>query len=241
MIWGYLLALIIALIIVRLTHQYAEMRNCQLSGYVFVALFMASLFAHPFGRGHVVTLLILLSYFPLFSSFEVRNPSVSIFVTFLLLGLAALVYPPMKWLVPIYWIGMILIRAFCVKSFVASLFGIILPWLWILALKSADVYIPYFHSCFSIKLPIGGYSAMTSYKWIMAVCMGVMFLYGTGVFRHVTFFAKSKTRMIFRVITLQSVASLLLMFISPKGFEVWYMVVLLNVSLILSRMIDRKL
>ena len=137
------------------------MRNSQLSGYVFAVLFLASIFLHDFDRSQVVALLILLSYFPLFSGYEAENPSIDSFVSFLLVGLAALVYPPVMWLVPAYWIGLAMLRAFSLKSFVASMFGLVIPWSWIVALDSVGLRIQYLHHCISYRMPQGAISYCT--------------------------------------------------------------------------------
>lgn len=241
MIWGYSLAIVTALLIVRLTHEESEMRNSQLSGYVFAVLFLASIFLHDFDRSQVVALLILLSYFPLFSGYEAENPSIDSFVSFLLVGLAALVYPPVKWLVPAYWIGLAMLRAFSLKSFVASMFGLVIPWSWIVALDSVGLRIQYLHHSISYRMPLGGYSVVSTYKWIMAIVISVLFIYSSGLFRRMTYFTKSKTRVMYHTITVFTSATMLFMLISPAGFKVWYLLTLLNVSLVLSRMLDRKI
>lgn len=241
MIWGYILACVTALLLIRLTHKESEMRNSQLSGYVFAVLFLASLFLHTFGKGHVVVLLILLSYFPLFSCYEVQNPTISSFVSFLLVGLAALVIPTIKWLIPFYWIALVFLRAFSIKSFAASILGIMVPWLWLVSLRSAGLDFPYLHHCFSFRMSLGGYGVLTTYQWIMATGMCLLFLYSSGLFNRITYFAKSKTRVVYRVIAVFCAATILFMLINPAGFMIWYPLVLLNVSLIFSRLLDRKI
>ncbi len=90
-------------------------------------------------------------------------------------------------------------------------------------------------------MPLGGYSVVSTYKWIMAIVISVLFIYSSGLFRRMTYFTKSKTRVMYHTITVFTSATMLFMLISPAGFKVWYLLTLLNVSLVLSRMLDRKI
>lgn len=241
MIWGYVLALFTALIVIRFTKAESEMRNCQLSGYVYAALFLASLFLHSHMQGQIVSIFIIISYFTLCAGFESTDTAIHSFLSFLFLGVAALMFPPVKWMIPAYWIGMMILRSLNVKSFIASVLGIVLPWFWVVSLKAIGLETYGLDDSFSFAMQIGDYSTMTRYKWIMAIVITLLFVYGSGVFSRVTFFAKYKTRTVYYVINIFSCFTILYMLISPAGFMVWYPLAILNVSVVLSRMLDKRL
>ena len=98
--------------------------------------FISSLFAvllavivqlHSFQLGHVVLVLSLVSFFPFFQMYQSASPFLSFF-TYLPLALVSLVFPPILFLVPVYWLCQMYMRGFSLKSGVASLLALAFPY-----------------------------------------------------------------------------------------------------------------
>ena len=89
------------------------------------------LFLHSFGWENWIPLAFILSIFNLFKSYESFHATTAIFHTFFFISIGSLVFPPMIYLVPIFFSGMIPFRSLNTKSFWASLMGILTPF-WFL-------------------------------------------------------------------------------------------------------------
>lgn len=82
---------------------------------------------HLFQPGTLLMLLSLLSFFPLFSSYQTPNPLYA-FLAYLMMSVASLVFPKWLWMVPLYWIIQGYFRSFTLRCFLASLLATMLPY-----------------------------------------------------------------------------------------------------------------
>jgi len=88
-------------------------------------------FLHTFEWSNFVSLAFLLSLINLFMGYESTKSSTHVFHSFLFLGLGSLVLPQLILFTPLLIIGTIIFRAMNIKSFFASIVGILTPY-WIL-------------------------------------------------------------------------------------------------------------
>ncbi|MBQ9362063.1 MAG: hypothetical protein IJT97_01450 [Bacteroidaceae bacterium] len=103
--------------------------SSRLISSLFAILMAVVIQLHPFQTGHIVLLLSLASFFPLFQMYQSANPILA-FLTYLPLSLVSLVFPQILFLVPVYWFCQIYMRGISLKSLCSSLLALALPY-WI--------------------------------------------------------------------------------------------------------------
>lgn len=81
--------------------------------------------------GCLVSVLMLLSLYYLFRSYQQQRPEGNLTHAFLFLGLGSLLYPQLTWLTPVLWIGSWIFRSLTFRSFLGSILGWSLPY-WFL-------------------------------------------------------------------------------------------------------------
>jgi len=96
-------------------------------GWIATSLF----FLHPFSWENLVPLTFILAVHQLFRSYESPSPTTPVFHAFLLISLGSLVLPQFIAFAILWWISMIPFRSMGVRSFLASLTGLIAPY-WFL-------------------------------------------------------------------------------------------------------------
>ena len=91
----------------------------------------ALFFLHPFEWTNLVPLVFILATYQLFHSYESVSSSPFIFHSFLFIGLGSIAFPQLLYMVPMLWGSMIPFRAISIKSFFASIIGLITPYWFI--------------------------------------------------------------------------------------------------------------
>lgn len=130
--WGFLCAALAVYMLVELNNKNLLLRvSSRMLGSMLGILLTVAVAYHAFQPGCVVMLLVLLSFFPLFASYQRPDPALS-FRSFLVLSLASLVFPKLVWFVPLFWQIQWLFRALSFRSFLASLMAVFTVY-WIFA------------------------------------------------------------------------------------------------------------
>ncbi len=88
----------------------------------------ALFFLHPFEWTNLVPLVFILATYQLFHSYESVSSSPFIFHSFLFIGLGSIAFPQLLYMVPMLWGSMIPFRAISIKSFLASIIGLMTPY-----------------------------------------------------------------------------------------------------------------
>ena len=91
----------------------------------------ALFFLHPFEWNNLVPLVFILVTYQLFHSYESVSSSPFIFHSFLFIGLGSIAFPQLLYMVPMLWGSMIPFRAISIKSFLASIIGLMTPYWFI--------------------------------------------------------------------------------------------------------------
>ena len=91
----------------------------------------ALFFLHPFEWTNLVPLVFILATYQLFHSYESVSSSPFIFHSFLFIGLGSIAFPQLLYMVPMLWGSMIPFRAISIKSFFASIIGLMTPYWFI--------------------------------------------------------------------------------------------------------------
>lgn len=98
----------------------------------FIILSGVACFIFPSLEGCIVTVGLVASLLTLFTTYQNREATGWIYYTFLILGVASVANIHFLVFIPIYWIMMIFINSLSLRTFIASLFGLLTPyWTWI--------------------------------------------------------------------------------------------------------------
>lgn len=98
----------------------------------FIILSGVACFIFPSLEGCIVTVGLVASLLTLFTTYQNREATGWIYYTFLILGVASVANIHFLVFIPIYWIMMIFINSLSLRTFIASLFGLLTPyWIWI--------------------------------------------------------------------------------------------------------------
>lgn len=125
--WPLPVSLLTAYLLVLLNNFYSLIRvraSLQSSCYLLLTG-CCTLLHHP-SSGWLAGLAFLLSFFFFFHSYRNPEPQAALFHSFLMLGIGILLWPPLALLLPCYWIGAWLFSALQVRSFAASLTGLLM-------------------------------------------------------------------------------------------------------------------
>lgn len=95
---------------------------------LFIYLFSIQFFLHAFQLNAFTPIAWIIALFQLFKNYESSHPSGYIFHTFLSLSIGSLFFPQLLFFVPIFFIGTFYLRALNIKSFFASLLGLLVPY-----------------------------------------------------------------------------------------------------------------
>lgn len=96
----------------------------------FIILSGVACFLFPSLEGGLVTIGFAASLLTLFATYQNREATGWIYYTFLILGLASLAKVHLLVFIPVYWILMIFLSSLSLRTFIASLLGLLTPY-WI--------------------------------------------------------------------------------------------------------------
>jgi len=126
-----LLTLFNAFLIAQLNNKYTIIRN-----RTFLPVFIFLLFISVWTETHVavaahfgLTMLILALYV-FFDMYRDRKASEQAFLGSLLISIASLFIQPYLLLIPVCWMGFIRMYSFSLRTFLASVFGALVPWIF---------------------------------------------------------------------------------------------------------------
>jgi len=89
---------------------------------------------HAMIGSHLVLTLFILALFYFFNMSRDRKASEEAFMGSFLISLSSLLINPMIFIIPLCWIGFVMFQSFSLRTFLASLFGMIAPWIFYLSI-----------------------------------------------------------------------------------------------------------
>lgn len=197
-------------------------------------LLTACAFIHQFQLAHIVLLLTLATYFPFFDSYQNHNSMPQIFIAYLLIGISSLFFPKYLFLVPIYWVGQIVLRSFTLRTFGASVFGCILPyWLFFGTAFVNDelgTTLEHFTGCLSFAAP--DFSQWTLNQNLMVLFTLILAAFGIVDFYNNSYKDKTKARITYNVVVIFVIASFLFLILDTSHFNEIFPIVLINTAII---------
>lgn len=207
--------------------------NSRIMSIVFGALVSTCIFIHSFCPGMVMMVCVLLSYFGLFSSYQLENSSTRIYSTFLYLSIASLTFPKALWLLPIYWPSMYMLRTCNIRSVIASVLGLLTPYWIVGTIAFCTDKMPSFWNTFGqfYRFHWGGYTTLSTATWVMIGLTFIMFMIGVCDFFVRIYMDKNRTRNIYYVIILHGFAYFLLLILQPIHAQAIMPLILLSTSI----------
>ena len=175
---------------------------------------------HRFQPGSVVMILSLLSFFPLFSTYQLPSPLLS-FTSHLLVSVASLVFPKLLWLVPVYWLIQGYFRAFSLRCLLASLLAVLLPY-WFyggiaFVTDSLDDFLT--HVCMVADVQWHDYAALDLRHVVAFAFLVLLFVSGAVDFYVNQFLDKTRTRIIYNAMILYGLSIVLFTLLQPQYLE----------------------
>lgn len=192
------------------------------------------LFMHGFIPGLAFALFILLSYFTLFATYQQPSPVLT-FLTYIMLSLASFVFPKSLVFIPIFWLFQSYLRSFSLRCFMASFFGLILPyWMLFGALTCVDGGVAIFaENCLqAVKFSMPDYSALSTTDILIFVFVMILFLVGFVDCIVNAYLDKTRTRIIYNVINSHTLLTILFILLQPQFFHTLLPILLVDASLV---------
>lgn len=210
-----------------------------LTSSVYVFLCGCSFALHPFGEGHIISFLVLLSYNLLFKSYASSDAVLNFFHAFLCLGIIGLLFPKILFFVPVYlWYASVYLRSLSLRTLSAAIVGLLLPY-WLVGsfslYKGENLLVGFidefttFHS-----LGADAYSA-----WLLtdalAFAFVLLFSLISGIHCLRTGFNdKIRTRMLLYLLLTQELLVSIFILLQPNLFNVLFPVLVMNSSPLLA-------
>jgi hypothetical protein len=103
--------------------------------FVFLLLMSSWNETHIANSSHIILTLIIFSLYFFFSMARDKNSSEQAFMGSLLLSISCLFINPLILLIPVCWIGFIIFQSFSLRTFIASILGVLAPWIIFVSVK----------------------------------------------------------------------------------------------------------
>ena len=84
---------------------------------------------HLSNGSNLALTIVILSLFYLFRMARDRNASEQAFMGSFLISLSSIIINPLIFIIPVCWIGFIMFQSFSLRTFLASIFGTLAPWI----------------------------------------------------------------------------------------------------------------
>jgi len=125
-----------AFLIGQLNNKFTIIRTRSFLPVLFFVLLMASWHeTHTLVISHIALLFILLALFAIFGVYRNRNASEQTFLSCFLIAVASIFIEPLLLYIPLIWVGLILFNSMSFRNFLASIIGVLTPWILFAALK----------------------------------------------------------------------------------------------------------
>ncbi|MEG1580288.1 MAG: hypothetical protein RR386_03395 [Bacteroidaceae bacterium] len=226
-----------AYIIVELNNTNTLIRiRSRLTSSTFICLMASATMLHAFTLDNLLVICVLLTYYLLFSSYQKAHAEGCIFHAFIFVGLGSLLLPQLLYFVPFYYLAMIIqLRSFTLRTFLASLLGILLPYVFYMS------YLIYYSHLEEILIPFAKLTHVESirlptdpYQVPLLSFVGVLSLISIINFWRTKFNDKIRTRMLFYILIIQEFLIAALILLQPQSFKAIMPVLIMNSSPIIA-------
>ena len=207
--------------------------NSRMLSSMLVLLLGLAVMCHRFQPGCVLMLLSLISFFPLFATYQQPNPLLT-FVTYLLVSVASLVFPQLLWLVPVYWFIQGYFRAFSLRCCIASLLAVMVPYWFYGGIAVLTASLPDFldHCQEVISFQVYDYTQLNLRDLILYAFILLLHLTGAIDFYIHQFMDKTRTRIIYNVLIVYGIVIAIWIGIQPQYFATLLPLLLISTSIV---------
>ena len=189
--------------------------------------------AHTLQPGHVLMFATLLSFFPLFASYQQPQPALS-FLVHLILSSASFVFPKFLWMVLIYWQIQAFFRAFSLRCLVASLLAILLPYWFYGGIAIMTGMLPAFweHLRQVVDFHWADYSQLNIRHLLVFAFLFLLFLTGIINFALRQYLDSTRIRILFNALIFHGLMVVLFICLQPHYFVVLSLLLLVDTSIL---------
>lgn len=139
------LTLLNAFLLAHLNNRHSIIRARTFLPLVIFLLLMSTWSeTHVVNGSHIALTLFILALFNFFGMGKDRHASEQAFAGSFLIGIASLLINPFVLLIPVCWIGLIIFQSFSLRTFLATIIGVLTPWvLYLAALYITNIHIDF--------------------------------------------------------------------------------------------------
>lgn len=214
-------AALLAYMVAELSTRFSLLRvSSDIHAALFVLLIAMVGELHDAGTWCVVALLYATSLFFTLISYQTENPPLAL-CSGMCVSLISTVFPAFLFLVPVYLVGMMVLRSLTPRSLVAFVLGLMMPyWFWMAGILLYDGFdglaVIAQHLVFPVKW--GDYAAVSPMKWAELALAAILFIAGTVNFYSKSYLDKSRVRVTYYVIITHGIAFLLFILLQIHHF-----------------------
>lgn len=237
--WAGLVCMGIAsYILVELNNTNTLLRiRSRLISTTFICLTGCATMLHSFSTSHILVVCVTMTYYLLLRSYQNIRSVGYIFHAFAFAGIGSLILPQMLYIIPTYYLAMLIqLRSFTLRNFMASIFGLILPYYCYAAFliyknKLEDILIPFKEiSVFTLSSSL----KFEEHQKMLLIFVTILSVISIINFYRTSFNDKIRTRMYFYVLIVQWFLLNVLLCLQPKYFDALMPVILMNSSPIIA-------
>lgn len=127
---SFILTIINAVLILSLVNRFGLLNTRSfLPFFLFFFLIAAWAPTHTIYKSHISLMLFIFALFQFFNLYHNPNPAEKVFLGSFFISIASLLINELIFVIPVCWIGFIIFQSFSLRTFLASLFGVLCPWI----------------------------------------------------------------------------------------------------------------
>ncbi len=190
----------------------------------FIILSGIACFIFPSVEGDIVTVGFIASLLTLFTTYQNREATGWIYYTFLILGVASIAKVHLLALIPVYWILMIFLSSLGLRTFIASILGLLTPycfWITAVLLLYKDDITPFtnhFRTLTEVAFP-GNYGIIPLSHYLTFAFLVILTITGIVHFLRASYNDKIRTRQLYYGIMFFDVIVLVLLSLFPQQHD----------------------
>lgn len=232
---GMAFAALCVYLVAELTNTYVLLRISSRMLSSTLALFLGTILCmHTFQPAHIVALCSVLSFFSLFSTYQMPLPLPS-FITYMFISVGSLVFPKLLLIVPVYWVVQIYLRSLSMRCWLASVFGTLVPYWFLLVISlylTGDLNL-FVSTCSEIvHFSLPNYSALNISDVFIFGFVVLFFVFGAINFFMTSYLDKTRTRILFKTIIFHGLLMVLLIILQAQYFHSLLPLLLIDAALV---------
>lgn len=214
------------------THTLLRVHTQMLSSTLFMLLAF-SVLCHRWQPGSVVAIFSLLSFFPLFATYQKPYPVLT-FSTYLVLSMASLIFPKLLWMAPAYWCIQIALRSFSLRCFVASLLAIVLPYWFYGGVAVLTSTLPtYVAQIMELgTFQYFNYTMLNKQDALTMLFVILLFAIGSIDFHRHRFLDKTRTRILHNAVMIHGVYTIIIIGVMPQYIHIFLPLLLVDTAIV---------